>query len=142
MRGLDSYVPSQDKNRKFFDGTRLGQIATLTTLPQFSYDRLVRRSSTIDAVWLNERRMPHSFFEVEHTTDIQNSLLKFVDLQDFNVKMYVVADIKRKAEFEHKLSFSAFKDLREGKRVKFMSYTNLIELYEEDMRRSTLDLII
>lgn len=37
--------------------------------------------------------MPHSFFEIEHSTDIQNSLLKFNDLQDFYVRMVIVADV-------------------------------------------------
>ena len=36
--------------------------------------------------------MPHSLFEIEHSTDIQNSLLKFNDLQDFYSRMVIVAD--------------------------------------------------
>ena len=63
--------------------------------------------------------MPHSFFEIEHSTDIQNSLLKFNDLQDFYVRMAIVADAKRKPEFEAKLAFHAFDELRETSALSF-----------------------
>lgn len=50
--------------------------------------------------------MPNSFFEVEYSTDIQNSLLKFCDLQqDFYTRMVIVSSIRRKQEFEKKMSF-------------------------------------
>jgi hypothetical protein len=47
--------------------------------------------------------MPNHFYEVEHSTDIQNSLLKFAELQDFNSRFTIVADIVRKREYEAKL---------------------------------------
>ena len=72
---------------------------TLAEQPPYSYPQLIKRSATIDTIWFNGRNMPHSFFEIEHSTDIQNSLLKFNDLQDFYVRMAIVADIKRKPEF-------------------------------------------
>lgn len=52
--------------------------------------------------------MPNSFFEVEHSTDIQNSLEKFNDLRDFYAKMYIVADEKRFAEYEKKMNYTSF----------------------------------
>lgn len=82
MRHLDTFVPNQDKNKMFIK-TPLGEIRTLQTIPQYSYTDLVERSSTIDVIWFNDHRMPHSFYEIEHSTDIQNSLLKFNDLKDF-----------------------------------------------------------
>lgn len=77
LKGLKTFVPNQDKNR-FFLNTKLEDIRTLNDLPEYTYPSLVQRSSTIDVIWFNEREMPHSFFEVEHSTDIQNSLLKLV----------------------------------------------------------------
>ena len=50
----------------------------------FSYSEIVNRAKTIDVIWFNERKLLSSVFEVEHSTDIQNSLLKFNDLQDFH----------------------------------------------------------
>jgi len=58
-----------------------------------------------------KENMPHSFFEVEHSTDIQNSLLKFNDLRDFSSRMIIVADISRKKEYESKIKYSSFKKI-------------------------------
>lgn len=87
------------------------ELSTLNEQPHYSFPQMIKRSSTIDTIWFNERNMPDSFFEIEHSTDIQNSLLKFYDLQDFYARMVIVADIKRKYEFEHKMGFHAFKAL-------------------------------
>ena len=50
----------------------------------FSHDNITRKAKTIDVIWFNNRKMPDSLFEVEYSTNFQNSLLKFVELQDFN----------------------------------------------------------
>ena len=72
--------------------------------------------------------MPNSFFEVEHSTDIQNSVTKFCDLQDFNSRFWIVAPQNRKKQFEKVLNRTAFKDVRE--RVAFRSYESIYKQYE------------
>lgn len=71
--------------------------------------------------------MPNYFYEIEHSTDIQNSLLKFTELQDFNSKFTIVADNVRKREFEAKLSQIAFDCIRS--RVEFLSYEDLADYH-------------
>ena len=75
--------------------------------------------------------MPHSFFEVEHSTDIQNSLLKFYDLQDFYTRMIIVADEIRHIEYSQKLNRAAFFEIQS--RVNFLSYKSLIKQYEKEI---------
>src|ERR1043166_9582765 len=94
LRHFDCWAPQQDKNKSVLN-TRLGALRTLEELPNFSHQGLVKRSSTVDVIWFNERRMPDSFFEVEHGTDMQNSLLKLNDLRDFQARMVIVSDAKR-----------------------------------------------
>ena len=130
LKHFDTFVPNQDKNKRFLQEKTLGELKTLKDIPPFSYPHLVARSSTIDVIWFNERQMPHSFFEVEHSTDIQNSLLKFCDLQDFYARMVIVADEYRKEEFKKKLAEAAFRDLRRMSRVSFLSYDELSRQYE------------
>ena len=142
LHGLNTYVPNQDKNKKFYDGRSLADISTFQAIPEFSYPQLVNRSSTIDTIWFNERNMPHSFFEVEHSTDIQNSLLKFNDLQDFYVRMVIVADEKRRDDYNHKMSFHAFDELRKQTRVSFLSYEALVKQYEYEMEKQKIDFIL
>lgn len=117
-------VPTQDKNRLYLS-CKLSEITTAEDFYPFSYDKFVKRASTIDVVWFNQRRMPTSFFEVEHSTDIQNSLVKFADLQDFHTEFCIVADEARKREFDAKLGFSVFEGIKG--RVIFVSYNSVAE---------------
>jgi len=138
LRGLETFAPNQDKNRKF-GSQKLGAVRTLDELPHFGYDTFVKRSSTIDTIWFNSRKMPDSFFEVEHSTDIQNSLLKFLDLLDFNSRMFIVADASRKESFCEKLGFEAFQKLRAEKgRVQFLSYGELEKWYNQAIEISSM----
>jgi len=122
-----TYVPAQDQNRKFI-GQRLGDITDTIELPAFTYDKLMKRARTIDVIWFNERQMPSNFYEVEHTTDIKNSLSKFYELQDFYAGFYIVADVSRKKEFDDKLHVSMFGAIE--KRVKFIDYKRVADMYE------------
>ena len=142
MRNLDTFVPNQDKNKQFLNQAVLGDLRTIQTLPYYSYPQIVKRSSTIDVIWFNDCHMPHSFFEVEHSTDIQNSLLKFNDLQDFSARMFIVADAKRRQEFNTKLGYSAFENLFHEQRVKFIDYDSLEQQYEQEFEKQKFEFVI
>ncbi len=139
LKNLDTFVPNQDKNKIFLNQS-LESIRSLKTIPEYTYPKLVQRSSTIDVIWFNDRKMPHSFFEVEHSTDIQNSLLKFNDLQDFHVRMVIVADKSRKQEYESKIKYSSFKEIQQ--RVKFLDYEGLSKQYEALVEQQHFELIL
>ncbi|OFX73363.1 MAG: hypothetical protein A2X12_07035 [Bacteroidetes bacterium GWE2_29_8] len=130
LKGFETFVPNQDKNRSFVN-EKLGDIRTLNELPLYTHEVIVKKSSTIDVIWFNERKMPNSFFEVEHSTDIQSSLLKFNELQDFNSRMVIVADEKRENEYLQKIKYTSFKELiSPRKRVSFLGYESLNKQYE------------
>lgn len=141
LKGLKTFAPNQDKNKKFAN-QKIDNIRTLHELPTYTYSHLVQRSSSIDVIWFNERNMPDSFFEVEHSTDISNSLQKFNDLQDFHTKMYIVADIKRYNEFISKLSYVSFDFIRKDKRVAFLSYNELEKQYEQIVAKQKFQTLI
>ena len=125
-RQLTTYIPPQDKNRPFID-KRLGEVSDMTEIPEFTYQDLLKRARTIDVIWFNPRKMPAAFYEVEHTTDIKNSLTKFYELQDFHADFYIVADNRRKAEFDDKLHESIFAAIK--RRVKFLPYKQVADIY-------------
>lgn len=139
LKGLKTFIPNQDKNKKFVN-LNLGDIRTLDNIPNFSFDKLVKKSSTVDVIWFNEREMPHSFFEVEHSTDIQNSLLKFNELQDFSSRMIIVADASRKKEYESKVKYSSFKNIIS--RIKFLDYEGLNKQYENELELQKYDVLL
>lgn len=86
--------------------------------------------------------MPHSFFEIEHSTDIQNSLLKFNDLQDFAARMIIVADGKRYHEFISKMGYISFRSLMNNKRVSFLSYESLDKQYIQELEKQQFEFVI
>lgn len=122
LKQYQTFVPPQDKN-KIYLGKKLGEVATVAEFYSFTYENIIRKAKTIDVSWFNIRRLPHMLFEVEHSTDIQNSLLKFLEMQDFYVKFCIVADEIRKREFKAKLSLSAFVPIEN--RTEFISYNQL-----------------
>ena len=140
MKHFKTFIPNQDQNKQFDIHRTLGHLSTLPEIPNYTYQNLVHRSSTIDVIWFNEHKLPHSFFEIEHSTDIQNSLLKYNDLRYFYVDMYIVADEKREDEYTKKLSYDAFREI--NKRVKFLSYDKLMIQYNIEITKSSLSFIL
>lgn len=121
-----TYIPPQDKHHLFLE-KELGDMTDLKSLPLFTYDNILRKARTVDVIWFNERIMPTHFYEVEHTTDIKNSLSKFYELQDFYSSFYIVASQYRESEFKDKLSASIFSSIRD--RVSFITYDKVAALY-------------
>lgn len=126
-KNLETFVPAQDKNKRFLGKHRLGDMASRTEMHPFTYPRIISKVKTIDAVWFNRRKMPAALFEVEHSTDIKNSLIKFVELQDFRTDMVVVADTARKRQFHDTLGLGAFAEIK--KYVRFLSYEELSDVH-------------
>jgi hypothetical protein len=126
MRRAETWVPSQDKNRAFLDRT-LADVRSLERIPEFGYENVVKRAQTVDVVWFNERQMPDCLFEVEFSTDFQNSLHKFLDLQDYYANFVIVADETRKRQFEKRISQSGFGPIRD--RVDFFNFDKVSQLH-------------
>ncbi len=134
LRGFQTFSPNQDKNRLFVNKP-LKDVRTLQDIPKFSYSETIKRCSTVDVIWFNSRLMPNSLFEVEHSTDFQNSVIKFSDLQDFYTRMVIVADDNRKREFSQKIQSSVFNEI--AGRINFLGYESLAKQYEMDLLKST-----
>ncbi|MCD4790713.1 MAG: hypothetical protein K8R37_11995 [Bacteroidales bacterium] len=135
IKGFNTYIPPQDKNKLYLNKP-LQEIATLTKIYNFTYSDILDRAKTIDVIWFNNRKLPSYFFEVEHSTNIQNSLLKFYELQDFYSKFYIVSSVYRKKEYEKKISLSAFKEIKE--RVNFVDYDFIANLHSKSFELYTL----
>lgn len=107
LRNITTYIPPQDQHHLFLN-KELGSISRLHEIPSFTYENLLRKARTVDVIWFNERMMPSHFYEVEHTTDIKNSLLKFYELQDFFAQFHIVAGKHREPEIRDKLGHPSF----------------------------------
>lgn len=136
LKKYETFVPNQDKN-KLFLGKTLAEISSQTEFHQFGYENIIRKAKTVDVLWFNIRKMPSVLFEVEHSTDIQNSLLKFVELQDYNTNFFIVADEVRKNEYNSKLSLNAFSPIKT--RVQFMDYNKLTDWHAKTFEIVSLE---
>lgn len=138
MHNYKTYVPNQDKNKKFLE-RKLCELTTESELPEFTYNKIAKRAKTIDVIWFNERRMPFRFYEVEHSTNISNSLDKFYELQDFRADFYIIADESRRNQFDRLLERNIYSSIRNY--VKFFNYENLINQYTKESSLMMMDRI-
>ena len=126
MRGMQTYVPAQDKNRPFMQ-KKLADVASTTSLPEFTYPEVVSKVRSVDVMWFNRRRFPDTVFEVEFTTDFNKSLMKFEELVDFNTRMTIVAPAARRREYDAAAGWDVFTDLKA--RVDFWTCDRLVALH-------------
>jgi len=126
IKNYKTYVPNQDKNRLFLDRP-LKELTDLQEIHEFTYPAVVKRAKTVDVIWFNSRKFPYAFFEVEHSTDFQNSLGKYADLRDFNSKFFLVSTTKKKRKFEDIINRNLYKEIKN--RVKFVDYDLISNLH-------------
>lgn len=135
LEGYETFIPNQDKNKMYL-AKPLKEYSTVNEFYNFTYEHIIKKVNTVDVCWFNKRKFPSSIFEVEHSTDIQNSLMKFLYLQDFNTHFNIVADKAREREFKSKLASYAFDSIRD--RVKFIEYNSLSSYHSKLFELSTL----
>ncbi|MGH2568291.1 MAG: hypothetical protein ACRDGA_08130 [Bacteroidota bacterium] len=128
LRSYTTFVPPQDRN-KLFLGKRLGDMTTVEKIYLFAYEDIVRRAQTVDVIWFDDNKMPSEFIEVENTTDLNNSLLKFTYFKPFFSVFRIVAPSARRKEFDSKVKHSVFTDLHS--RIRFSSYELVSDLHSK-----------
>jgi hypothetical protein len=126
LKKQQTFVPKQDRGRSFL-GKRLGDMVTVDNIYPFTYEDVVRRASTVDVIWFNERKMPTEFIEVENTTDMHSAFLKFVMLDAFYSVFRIVSPAPRKQEFASKIGHPSFATV--AKRTRFTSYELVSEMH-------------
>lgn len=126
MQDYRTYVPAHDRNRPFLN-RKLSDVAATCEMPQFTYPSITNRVKGVDVIWFNNRGLPHSVFEVEHSTDFKNSLAKFHELLEFNTAMTILAPDSRRPQFEDVVSMAIYAPAKE--RVAFWSYGYLERIH-------------
>jgi hypothetical protein len=138
LKQLKTYIPNQDKN-KLFLAKPLKDVISLNEIHNFAYPEIMDRAKTVDVIWFNDRRMPDAFFEVEHSTNIEHSLVKFCELQDFFTKFYIVADEFRHRQFNNEIEKIVFEPIRE--RVNFVNYDSIVKQHTQMYKLSSINAI-
>jgi hypothetical protein len=121
---------SSDKNGLFVN-KKLGEMITQISFPDFTFKNIIKITRRIDVIWFNERQFPNNLFEVENSTSFVNSLSKFVELQDFNTAMTLIAPKEKRSQFQQKIELAAFASIKN--RVKFYDYEYIEKLYNKQI---------
>ncbi|MCL2327152.1 MAG: hypothetical protein FWC39_01425 [Bacteroidetes bacterium] len=130
IQGFDTFSP--DKSGLFLN-KKIGEIITQLEVPKFTYDNIVQSAKYIDVIWFNQRQFPNTIIEIENSTNFRNSLVKFVDLQDFNANMIMVAPNEQSKinKFQQEITKAAFASIKN--RVKFYDYEYVEKLYNHQL---------
>ena len=133
INGFKTFAP--DKSGRF-TSKKLCDIMTLKEIPKFTYEHILQSTRFIDVIWFNDRNFPNSIFEVENSTNFRNSLVKFVELQDFTTSMIMVAPNEKSKinKYNQEIEKSAFAAIKD--RVKFFNYDKIIGLYNSQIAAS------
>ena len=133
INGFNTFAP--DKGGKFTT-RKLCDVMTLQEIPKFTFDHILQSTKFIDVIWFNERNFPNAIFEIENSTNFRNSLVKFVELQDFATSMYLIApnDQSKINKYNQEIEKSAFAAIKN--RVKFYNYDKVVELYNSQITAS------
>lgn len=115
--------------RKTFDGKMLGLITSINECPRFTFSHIIEESvKFIDVVWFNQRKFPSHVFEIEHSTNFRDALIKFTELQDFTTKFFLIAPEQRLGKFKTEIAKRAFEPI--ASRCNFRTYQNIEQYYE------------
>jgi hypothetical protein len=130
MLGYKTYIPPQDIG-KVKNFAQYLEITEFRQFENFTYGSIGDHIKTIDVIWLqgDNHIFPHTIFEVENTTDFQNSLTKFYELKHYLLNMTIVAPASRKKEFQSRIDQSIYAPIKE--RIKFLSYDKIGESITE-----------
>ncbi len=130
INGYKTFSP--DKGSRFVT-KKLDEVMTLSEVPNFTYDNIIQSTRFIDVIWFNNRNFPHTVFEIENSTNFRNSLVKFVELQDFTTKMILIApkNQSKHHKYQQEIEKSAFSSIKS--RVQFYDYDFVEKLYENQI---------
>ncbi len=118
-----------------FENKTLGSLATLSEIPNFTYENIIKETVRFaDVIWFNKRGFPYKIFEVEESTDFRDAFVKFIELQDFQTQFYCISTEDRKEKFRKELRKSAFEALHN--RCEFKTYENVQNDYENILRKN------
>lgn len=126
FREFDTYT--NDK-KWIFENKTLGGLATLDKIPGFTYPHIVKDSvSFVDVAWFNSRGFPNRIYEVEHSTDFRDALIKFKELEYFTTEFYCIAEENRRDKFEKEINKSAFNGIKQ--KTKFSTYQEVRDAHK------------
>ena len=125
MKNFQTYTP--DKN-VVLNGKKLSEVASLDSIPRFTYDDRLDLIRQIDVVWF-ENGYPVQTFDVEHSTNFTTALLRSYQLKYFKTKCFMVADQKKANLFAKRIATKPFDEIKDD--VTLVESAYVFEWYKQ-----------
>ena len=128
LLGYDTYVADPSKT---YNGRKLGELATLKDIPNFTYERIVETAKYIDVIWFKDE-FPIFCFEIENTTGVTKGLLRLYQIRHMkDAKFFVIAPKDILAKFKLEINKDPFRTIKN--RYIFRSYDSLVDIYNSSV---------
>lgn len=137
LLGYDTYVADPSKKYKPRAGEimgsetvaeNLGEISTLKQIPGFTYQETLDIVRNIDVIWF-KGEYPEYCFEVEHTTNVRDGLLRLYQISPLKgIKFSIVSPSEVFSKFQREITRRPFKEIKD--RYNFRSYEKLAEWFK------------
>ena len=128
-----------DPSALYRDKLHLSDVATLQTLPEFSYEQIVKRAKLIDVVWINSRglQFPQKVFEiVDSISTLNGAFNRSLQLKNFMTEFNIVAPEKHRDKFLETIDLEVYQEQKE--RFKFINYDDMQEWYDSELRNDRI----
>ena len=131
LLGYETYTPDKQKRSKRLNKV-LKEIALLKEIPAFTYEDVLEIVKNIDVIWFKDE-YPECCFEVEHTTNVRDGLLRLYQISALKgIKFFVVAPASVFPRFQKEILRKPFKEIKE--RYIFKTYEDLVKFFIEAIR--------
>jgi hypothetical protein len=137
LNGFQTYTPNKNWT---FNNKPLKDLASMQTLPSFTYPRVIDAVKDIDVLWFNDDEFPYPVWawEVENSTDFRDGIIKFTELSFFKTKFNFLAPENKKNKYDKEISRPIFKTIREN--CNFYSMEKVQSSYEATLKNDELKL--
>lgn len=125
----DFLTYTSDKN-KMFDGKNLSSIERLHEIPEFTYEELIKTVKKSDIIWFSKKAkhiFPKYIYEVEHSTDFTGSMVKMLQLKDFDTRFVLTSWESRRQIFDQRVNQELFNEVKS--KFVFRPFELVAELY-------------
>ncbi len=112
----------------------LSSIASLKTVPAFTYPEIINHTKKIDVLWFNDKgfQYPKRAIEVvDSIATLDRALNRTLQLLEFNLSFYILCKSEQVAKVEKELMREPYKRMRERYKVK--NYDEILGIYQNPM---------
>ncbi len=129
-----------DPSAFYRDEIYLNQVATLSQVPSFTYEEVIKEVKWIDVIWFNKKGLlyPQKVFEIVDSIGTLNGAFnRSLQLNQFKTKFYIVAPEQHREKFNQAISRYPYNSCDSC--FSFINYEEIQEYYESIVKSRKLE---